>query len=95
MRTIESQRKDIRNLEDDMESGMILDAKDVRKEVFCEYLSSLMCSIVGFARGGNFAEQPSEMDKRVDDLRTWDRVVQGEQPPRKVSARESQNKQNG
>ena len=73
MRTIESQRKDIRNLEDDMESGMILDAKDVRKEVFCEYLSSLMCSIVGFARGGNFAEQP----------------------PRKVSARESQNKQNG
>ena len=72
---------------------MILNSKDVRKEVLCENLSSLMCPIVGFARGRNFAEQPSEMDKRFDDLRTRDRVVQGEQPPRKVSARESQNKQ--
>jgi hypothetical protein len=33
------------------------------------------------------------MDQGISDLLAWDRVVHREQPPRKVSARESEEKQ--
>jgi hypothetical protein len=95
VRAIESQRKGIRNFKDDIEGGMVLGAKEIRKQVFRQNLPSLMCPIVLFARGGNFAEQPSEMNQRVGDLLAWDRVVQVEQPPRNVSAQESKKHKTG